>query len=365
MFRKLLKSTLPTLAKSKSKPNYEAFAQSKSAPPVEPLPTENSVPQQVSPVSVDVTEPLKFELTQAFTSYLFNSQVTGRQEDAISQFVKQQVETIITTQAKSIVHELPVMPATITELANQLSTEDFDTDHLLKIIAAEPSIAADIIKLANTTKYKRGDKEITDLKAAFVTVGAAGLLEGAVYGYINGYKPVTNVYFKQFGERVWRHSQNTADFTQAIIKGQAPELAATAYFVGLLRNLGKMVLFQLIVEAFSWVDPDCKPNAYVLKQITDKYGLKLTYTIAKTWQLPESILLPIALQIKATNTAQLASVKDKHQVAVANYDARKLSQLLMLKQSGRIEEEDFYRELNLLVNHVEARKIAEKYIAAD
>ena len=68
MFRKLLKSTLPTLAKSKSKPNYEAFAQSKSAPPVEPLPTESSVPQHVSPVSVDVAEPLKFELTQAFTS---------------------------------------------------------------------------------------------------------------------------------------------------------------------------------------------------------------------------------------------------------------------------------------------------------
>ncbi|REL29587.1 HDOD domain-containing protein [Thalassotalea euphylliae] len=361
MFRKLIKSAFPTLAKSQKKPNYEAFAQSKATTEVDAT-SPNEAQQNVSASSIPS---IRFELGQAFTNYLFNSEVTGSHVDEISQFVKQQIETIITTQAKAIINELPVMPATITDLANQLSSGDFDTDYLLKIIAAEPTIAADVIKLANTTKYKRGTKDITDLKTAFVTVGTAGLLEGAIYGYINGYKPVTSAYFKQFGERIWQHSQNTADFTQEIVKRQAPEAAASAYFVGLIRNLGEMVLFQLMVEAFSWVDPDCRPNALVLKQIIDKYSIKLTYIIAKTWQLPESVLLPLAVQIKATNVTQLMSVKDKHPVAAANYDANKLSQLIMLRQSQRIDDVALEKEINKLINVPATRKIVEKYMAID
>ena len=361
MFRKLIKSAFPALAKSNKKPNYEVFAQSKASANVD----SNSFTQtQQSPSSYEAP-PSRFELDQAFTNYLFNADVTGNQEDEISKFVKQQIEKIITTQAKAIIHELPVMPATISELANQLSSDDFDTDYLLKIIAAEPTIAADIIKLANTTKYKRGSKDITDLKTAFVNVGSSGLLEGAIYGYLNGYKPVVGVYFKQFGGRIWQHSQNTADFTQEIIKRKFPELAASAYFVGLIRNLGEMVLFQLMVEAFSWVDPDCKPNALVLKQIIDKYALRLTYIIAKTWQLPESVLLPLAIQIKATNSTQLLSVKDKHPVAVANYDASKLSQLIMLRQSQRIDDELLEQEINKLTDAAAISKMAEKHLAID
>jgi HD-like signal output (HDOD) protein len=62
-------------------------------------------------------------------------------------------------------------------------------------------MAADMIKLANSSKYKRGDKHVTDLQRAFMFMGAEGLKEGILQVFLQNFSASSNLYFKQFGEK--------------------------------------------------------------------------------------------------------------------------------------------------------------------
>ncbi len=40
----------------------------------------------------------------------------------------------------------------------------------------------------------------------------------------------------------------------------------------------------------------CHPNSLALKRLINSYSIRLTYTIAKFWELPESVLAAIGYQ---------------------------------------------------------------------
>ncbi|WP_114327078.1 HDOD domain-containing protein [Candidatus Colwellia aromaticivorans] len=69
---------------------------------------------------------------------------------------------------------LPVLPVSLAKVIEQLNDEEFDTEVLISLIQQEPVIAGKVIELANSSYYNRNNKNITDLKSAFMLLGANG-----------------------------------------------------------------------------------------------------------------------------------------------------------------------------------------------
>ncbi|OQQ09902.1 HDOD domain-containing protein [Vibrio splendidus] len=344
---------------------FSPFVDSKNKPSAEPVQKEqqqivatDSVlssifvpPSSAQPSSLIVDNTLSLHDGE-FLDYLFGESRLRTESDPFSDFVACQIERLIRSP-KALLNELPVMPASVTTLMAELQSDEFDVDALLRVIEREPSMAADVIKLANSAFYKRGEKQVTDLKTAFLNMGSQGLVEGVVNSYMKNFTPGNNIYWRHFGEKIWNHSVQTASFSKELMKdSSSQEDQAAAYFVGLIRNLGKMIIFQMMVEAFKHVDPSVPPNSLALKRLMNSYSIRLTYTIAKFWELPESVLTAIGYQ---------ESIRyECTPLGQAVFEANYLSELCYLLEEQTIEVEQFKRRCKETLMSPAAYKVANR-----
>ena len=190
------------------------------------------------------------------------------------------------------------------------------------LLQQEPVIAAKVIQLANSPFYNRSGKEITELKAAFMQLGVDGLSEGVINGFISRLIPQSDIYFRFYGQKMWRHSLYTGEIARQLELVHNKEFASQAYLTGLLANLGDIIIYQLMTEAFTKVHPDAKPGSGLFIQLLRQHGKNLTYFIAKHWQFPKPILDVLAMQAKLRSSSLLAACQQQNAIACYVYEAR-------------------------------------------
>ncbi len=328
MFKSLVQSIFPSVATEQEfTPDYTSFERSRVTTEEDPLAIPSNKPQ-----------PNKIPKAGPFYDYLFGDSSQQLEQDPLSLYVANKINEII-LQPQQLLEELPVMPTSVATVVSLLEDTEFNLDELLKVIEQEPSMAADMIQLANSTKYKRGDKQVTDLQRAFMCMGAEGLKEGVIQVFLQKFSASSNLYFKQFGEKIWQHSFTSAQFAQRLAQQYlSPSDANTVYLVGLLRNLGTMVIFQLMLEAFKHVDPDAQPSSASFKSLMAEQSVNLTVIIAKHWQLPSRIIDILE--------AQLKDDKESISGALCVFEANIISEAKSLFDGKRIATPTFEQYIN-------------------
>lgn len=343
MFKSLVQSVFPSMASKKDfTPDYSSFERSRVTSDEDPL-AQPSCEQSSKKLQTDT-----IPKAGPFYDYLFGDSNQQVEQDPLSLYVANKVNDLI-MQPQALLADLPVMPTSVATVISLLENPDFDLNELLDVIEHEPSMAADMIKLANTSKYKRGENQVTDLQRAFMCMGAQGLKEGVVQVFLQKFSASSNLYFKQFGEKIWAHSFNTAQYAQKLAETSlSPDQVSTVYLVGLLRNLGTMVIFQLMIEAFKYVDPDAQPNSASFKWLMSEQSVNLTITIAKHWQLPSKIIDILAAQAK-DNKEQVSG-------ALCIFEGNITSEAMCLFESRRIDADLFekYTQTKLIRNFAKA-----------
>jgi len=68
----------------------------------------------------------------------------------------------------------------------------------MTLIEQELAMAAKLLKLASSSLYNHKNKEITNLKAAFLKLGVNGLLEGVLNSFLSELEPQIFIYFQLF-----------------------------------------------------------------------------------------------------------------------------------------------------------------------
>ena len=217
------------------------------------------------------------------------------------------------------------------------------------MIEQDAIIAGKVIELANSAIYNRSGKDVLDLHNAFMLLGQKGLTEGVINGFISKMVPTKQVYYKSYGKLIWQHSQLTGQIAKTLADAQQLN-QSEAYLLGLLTNLGNMVIFHLLVDAFAIVSPDDQPNSEDFKRLVLKYGPELTLNIAKLWGFPHTILKPLAVQVKVTGTSSLKAYGEKFPIALTVFEARQLAmaQLLIDSKKIAVDELDMNNDLSLL-----------------
>ena len=281
------------------------------------------------------------EYQQAFYDYLFGkaNSFTSLHNDELSEFISDKVESLL-KNPKLILDALPILPMSLSKIIEQLNNDDFDADALISLIQQEPAIAAKVLELANSAYYNRNSKEVIDLKSAFMVLGTKGLSEGVINGFVNKLVPQSSIYFRQYGQKIWQHSLSTGVNARTLVaNSNIKNDAAQAYFIGLISNLGDVIIYQLMIDAFAVVHPDCQPNSTLFKSVMEKNSKRLTYFIAKHWNFPASILEVLALQTKVKRAALLPALYKKLPIACYVYEAKLISELQLRMAQEKLEDE--------------------------
>jgi len=228
---------------------------------------------------------------------------------------------------------LPKCPATITQLLQVLQQDDSSYQDVAALINKEPVLASNTIKLANSPLFRPKSGEITSIEGAAQRLGMAKLSALATTIMMRQIIEIRPIYFKMFGKYLWEHSQHCA-LACGYLAERSGHDYFHAYLIGLLHDIGKLVIFQELVTALRSVHPDVYPNEKVMASIVDRTAARLSCSSLKHWNLPSTIQIAVCEQAKVDEPESLSPM------GYILYSANVLSEIWLLQKQGFISAEE-------------------------
>lgn len=174
---------------------------------------------------------------------------------------------------------------------------DCSVDEIQCSLERDPVLSADVVRLANTAQFNRNIIRITNLKLAINMVGLSSLKQIVTAASVAKMMQVSPLYFKLFGEKIWLHSINTAQISEKMARHRGDVDPYTAFFVGIIHDIGKIAIFGQLVGAIQEGKPDSEPGSLHFRKVMTSLSKQLTFNIVRSWQLPSEIVEPIKQHI--------------------------------------------------------------------
>ncbi len=181
---------------------------------------------------------------------------------------------------------LPVMPTVALEV-RRLIEEDAPIPTIVSAIERDPSIAAALVKYANSVVYA-GLRDITDLQQAVMRLGLAPVQQAVMALSArsildNGTKGHADLY-----KRIWLHSVTTAMAARRLAtRVRVP--AETAFLAGLLHDLGKVVVLQSVAKLQGTAPGGFAIDERTVLEFVEALHCTVGDTLFEAWKLPQDL----------------------------------------------------------------------------
>ena len=193
------------------------------------------------------------------------------------------------------VSEIPSLPEAARIAIYKTLTLEKSAEDISKIIKEDPSLTLKILKVANSPLY-RGSKSVTTVKDAIVLLGykavKAIILSVTIKDLFQG-KDSDWFNYRNF----WLHSLATAFVSEEIAKSLKLQSEEIAYAVGLLHDIGKIILLLSAEEKYREVIETVRNEKLPFSNAETKiFGFDHTDVsefLFGYWELPPKLTYPI------------------------------------------------------------------------
>ena len=237
---------------------------------------------------------------------------------------------------------IPTLPAMLIKLLETLKNPYSDVFDFVNILEQDPAFATEVLRIANSARYCQSDKEVRSLKRAVSLLGLAGLSKIATTLLMANVIPCKPIYYKMFGRQIWVHSMHCATLCE-LLAGSHGEDEFDGYFLGLIHDIGKIIIFNCLCEALGMIMMDCSPGTKVFKKLMSEMSADISFYIAKEWQLPQLYCDALAEQsVGKEQTKPLSKLL---------YKANTLSEAYLMQVKGLVTEEELDQLFTLFSFH--------------
>lgn len=199
------------------------------------------------------------------------------------------VENIRFRDVFARLEELQPLPRALQKLFQVMQDENACAADLEEIIQHDEVMASKILQLANSAYYG-AHGNITTLSRAIMTMGFHETASISLC-YL-----LTNRFYQRGGpgaayrEEMWKHSHVTARMAGEIVQTRPWMKKEEAYVLGLLHNLGLLVMLVTFYEHFRNILEITREKNITFREAETEYGLTHTQIgkwVATRWKLPE------------------------------------------------------------------------------
>jgi HD-like signal output (HDOD) protein len=199
----------------------------------------------------------------------------------------------------SRIDELPTLPLVVPKVLALLRDPDVNAEALADLISRDPALAAKILKVANSAYYGFS-RQIDTVRHATALLGLKMVQSLAVsIGVLDVLpEPQNRPLFNHAG--LWRHSVGVAVILQELgARHASGDAGEYLFMVGLLHDVGKVVLDRFFTEGFAKVlqgmeaDPSGKLHE-AEQEIIGVDHCEVAEMLLERWRFPPTIAGPIA-----------------------------------------------------------------------
>ncbi len=163
----------------------------------------------------------------------------------------------------------------------QLALDNPDTpmDEAIRLVLAEPQLAARTVALANSAMFNRSDSTVTNVRTAITRVGYHNLYALAAAMVVRQFgSKITDPDLRAKAEQLWQHSVFVACLARILAREVTEINPDTALFAGIVHEVGGFYLLSRADEFPGLLDPD--PDNWqpaseeiILREVMKKLGI--------------------------------------------------------------------------------------------
>ncbi len=233
-----------------------------------------------------------------FNPLEYAARSTEQKNEALTSFlgVTHYTETSLKEDIEQT-HELPVMSQTAREILRIQSDPGAEIEDLAKVVEQSPTLAAQVIKWANSPYYgyPGGVKSVGD---AIIKVLGFDLVLNLALGLALGDKFKTPIDGPIGLNNFWKHALYTAALQERLVKlmpAKCRPKMGIAYLTGLLHNFGYLLLGELYPAHFDKLNTLLEANPHLTQVHMEDYVLGVRHTelgawLLEAWSMPDEVI---------------------------------------------------------------------------
>jgi HD-like signal output (HDOD) protein len=184
---------------------------------------------------------------------------------------------------------LPRRPQLLPQLLSTLNDEGASGRDIAGIIARDPTLAANLLKLANSALYRSHGAPVESLDRAVSMVGVDGLRHLVAVALMQPVMRMEAGVFGRLPDLIWDHTQRTALIAADAARAGGREDVFSAQLLALLQGLGAIVVVQVLRDVTAQY-ADGLPDAGAMAGTLQRWSPRLGRAVAREWGLSERVM---------------------------------------------------------------------------
>jgi HD-like signal output (HDOD) protein len=194
----------------------------------------------------------------------------------------------------------PRRPNMLPKVLSASNDESFSRRDLAALIARDPSLVGNLLKIANSSFYRVTPEPVESVDRAVVLLGTDGIRSLVTAALMQPIFRIGGADFPRFPDIAWEHTFRAANASvphNLIVEKSDP---AAAELLSLVMGLANIVVFRVVVDQYA-KHPKLRPDAGMVSSLLDAHSATVARRIAASWDLSEATISGLDGQSTATS----------------------------------------------------------------
>jgi HD-like signal output (HDOD) protein len=197
----------------------------------------------------------------------------------------------------------PRRPALLPQLLQAVDDPSVRSERLSRMIAHDPVLTADVLRLANSSLYRLSPTPIETIQRAIVVCGVDALRGMLAAALMRPVFRATRRNFPRLPRMLWERTERAARAAELYAMETKSHDRFEAQLVVLLSALGPLVVYGAALDVFAR-NPHFPPNGALCVELIGSLAPQMSRRIAQEWQT--SARLVAALENSPAETLTVA-----------------------------------------------------------
>lgn len=222
--------------------------------------------------------------------------------DATTRLSAEQSAALVAATKRALVRfaddpqRLPRRPQLLPQLLSTLNDDEASSRDIAGIIARDPALAANLLKLANSALYRSQAAPVDSLDRAVAMVGVDGLRHLVSVALMQPVMRLDGGVFGRLPDLIWDHTQRTALLASQAARPAGREDVFVAQLLSLLQGLGAIVVVQVLRDTCAQADAGL-PDADAIARLLRRWSPRLGRAVAREWALSDRLMQALDDQV--------------------------------------------------------------------
>ncbi|MBB3820794.1 HDOD domain-containing protein [Xanthomonas cannabis] len=182
---------------------------------------------------------------------------------------------------------LPRRPHLLPQLMRAVNDPDASGRGIAAIIAQDPALAANLLRIANSALYRPQGGPLESLERAVVHIGTEGVRQLVAAAVMQPVLSLDGGLHARLPAAVWDYALRTAAAAAAYVRERGGD-TLSAQLAGLLQGLGAVVILRVLRDTYA-ERPGLPYNLEIAAALVERHTAAVAKTIATTWDLPAAL----------------------------------------------------------------------------